>query len=243
MAMKVKWDVDGKGDEAWGAGQNNYDGPVPPKASYVAKIKRITMGKIKKEGENKGKPRLSVLLEIVSGQGADSIDDKEYKYRGAPVWDGVNIIKSQTGRANAFIHALTDGSDSAKRTVESKFWPPNMDVRAEKVARRDGSEDVHIMRIGPYQINSPNGETLVRIVTKMGKDLDGNPRAEVAQYLPYTGPKPSGKNGKVADEDEDEILDADSIDDDEVVDDDDEDEEVEDYTDEGVPPDDEGPPF
>lgn len=237
MALKVKWDVDGKGDEAWGSGQDRYDGPVPPKGSYIAKIKRITMGKIKAEGENKGKPRLSVLLEIIGGQGADGIDDKKYKYRGAPVWDGVNIIKSQTGRANAFVHALTDGSDAAKRAIENKFWPPNMDVRAEKVERRDGGEDIHIKSIGQYKINSPNGELLVRIVTKMGKDLDGSPRAEVNQYLPYTGP---GVNGSAVDEDEDEdeILDADvddseddedeELDDDEDDDEDDEDEEEDD---------------
>lgn len=236
MAIKVKWDTDGKGDEAWGAGQDAYTGPIPPKGSYVAKIKRITMGKIKAEGDNKGKPRLSVLVEVVSGQGAESIDDPDYKYRGAPIWDGVNIIKSQTGRANAFIHALTDGSESAKRAVENKFYPPNMDVRAEKVTRQSGVEDIHIKSIGQYKINSPNGETLVRVVTKLGKDLDGNPRAEISQYLPYTGPKPNSSNGKVADdEDEDELLDA------EV--DDDEDFEDEDALDVDVVEDDEGPPF
>ena len=231
MAMKVKWDVDGKGEAAWGGeGGDRYTGPTPPKGSYVAKIKRITMSKIKAEGANKGKPRLSVLCEIVGGQGAERLGDPEYKYQGAPVWDGVNIIKAQAGRANMFIHALTDGSDAEKRAVENKFWPPNMDVRAEKEQRRDGSEVVHIKSIGKYKINSPNGEILVRIVTKMGKDLDGNPRAEISQYLPYTGP---GLNGSAPakDEDEDEDLldmdaddeDADDLDDDgDDIDDDDE---------------------
>jgi len=235
MAMKVKWDVDGKGEAAWGGDQQSYTGPVPPKGSYVAKIKRITMTKIKAEGPNKGKPRLSVLCEIVGGQGAEFLGDPNYKYQGAPVWDGVNIIKAQAGRANMFIHALTDGSDAEKRAVENKFWPPNMDVRAEKEQRRDGGEVIHIKSIGKYKINSPNGEILVRIVTKMGKDLDGNPRAEISQYLPYTGPGIS-KNGKAADSedddgDEDEDLldmdaddeDADDLDDDgDDIDDDDE---------------------
>src|SRR5690349_17325196 len=135
MGIKLKWDVDGKGEEAWGGGGGNqYTGPVPPKGSYIARIKRVTKHSIKSDGPNKNKPRLSVLLEIVSGQGAESIDDENYKYRGAPVWDGVNIIPSQVGRANMFIHALTDGSDKAKRAIENKFYPPNMDVRAEKVA-------------------------------------------------------------------------------------------------------------
>jgi hypothetical protein len=223
MAMKLKWDVDGKGDEAWGAGQNQYTGEIPPKGSYIAKVKRVTQGKIKAAGENKNKPRLSVLLEIVGGQGSDGPVDPDYEYYGAPVWDGINIIKSQTGRANAFVHALTDGSEEAKRAIENKFWPPNMDVRAEKVVRKSGEEDIHIKSIGPYKINSPNGELLVRIVTKMGNDLEGNKRAEISQYLPYTGPKP--KNGKVVDDDDDdddEILDA------ELVDDGDDDDDVDD---------------
>lgn len=229
MAIKVKWDVDGKGEEAWGGGGDTYTGPVPPKGSYIAKIKRITMSKIKSEGVNKNKPRLSVLLEVVSGQGAEDINDTEYKYRGAPIWDGVNIIKAQAGRANSFVHALTDGTDRAKRLVEDKFWPPNMDVRAEKVTRRDGTEDIHIKKIGPYAINSPNGEILVRIVTKMGKDLQGGARAEVNQYLPYTGPLPDGSKPK-DDEEEDDLLDMDESDDDvdDDLDDDDDDVDVDD---------------
>jgi hypothetical protein len=182
MGIKLKWDVDGKGDEAWGSGGDQYTGEIPPKDSYIARLKRVTQVKIKSAGENKNKPRLSVLLEIVGGQGSDGPVDPEYKYYGAPVWDGINMI------------------------------------------------------------NSPNGELLVRIVTKMGNDLEGNKRAEISQYLPYTGPKPA-TNGKVVDdddEDEDEILDADVVEDDDIdVDDDyeelDGDEDEED--------DDEGPPF
>lgn len=232
MGIKLKWDVDGKGDEAWGSGQDAYTGDVPPKGSYIGKLKRVTQVKIKAEGENKGKSRLNVLVEVTGGQGSNGPVDPEYKFYGAPIWDGVNIIKSQTGRVNAFIHALTDGSDEAKRAVENKFYPPNMDVRAEKVARRSGEEDIHIKSIGPYKINSPNGETLVRIVTKAGKNLDGTPRAEISQYLPYTGPTPTN-NGKVVDDDEDDdLLDAD-VDDD--VDEDDDFEEVDDDDDDESP--------
>lgn len=239
MAMKVKWDVDGKGEAAWGGGR--YEGEVPPKGSYIAKIKRITMSKIKSEGENKGKPRLSVLLEIVGGRGSEgAIDDMEYEYYGAPVWDGVNIIKAQAGRANAFVHALTDGTDDAKRAVENKFWPPNMDVRAEKVEKRDGSTEIHIKSIGPYKINSPNGDILVRVVTSMGKDLQGNKRAEVSQYLPYTGPavKKAPIPASEDEDEEEEILDAD-MDDDE---DEDLEEEYEDDDDDDSEEDEE-PPF
>ena len=240
MAMKVKWDVDGKGEAAWGGDQQGYTGPTPPKGSYVAKLKRLTMSKIKSEGENKGKPRLSALYEIISGQGAEGIDDPNYKYRGAPVWDGVNIIKAQAGRANMFVHALTDGSDAEKRAVENKFWPPNMDVRAEKVTRRDGTEDIHIKSIGKYKINSPNGEIIVRITTKMGKDLNGNPRPEISQILPYTGPMPDGSKPAKDDEDEDDLLDMDDDGDEDADDDMDDDDDVDDDDDDG---DDDDTPF
>lgn len=217
--MKLKWDVSGKGDDAWGSGNvGPYEGDVPPAGSYVARIKRMTVHKIKKEGENQGKPRLAILLEIVSGAGANGLDDPDYQYLGAPVWDSLNIIKNQTGKINGFLHALTDGSDAAKRAVETAFWPPN-GPKAEKEARRDGTEDVHIKEIGAYKINSPNGQHLVRVITKMGSGLDGSPRAEVNSYIPYTGPKPvpqaAATNGKVEDDD---VLDVDIVEDDESMD-------------------------
>ena len=210
--MKLKWDISGKGDEAWGSGYTEYTGPTPPKGSYIAKVKRMTLGKIAKQGENFGKPRISVLLEIASGQGANGLDDENYQYRGAPVWDGLNIIKNQTGRVNGFLHALTDGRDSAKRAIETAFWPPN-GPKAEKM-EKDGKSTIHITDIGKYHIGSPDGNLYVRIVTKMDKDLDGNPRAEINNYLPYEGQQPFGpsSNGDEADgdiiDDDDGVMDA-----------------------------------
>lgn len=239
MAMKVKWDVDGKGDEAWGGDFKSYDGPVPPKGNYVCRVKRMTVGAIK-SGDNKGKPRISVLLEVVGGAGADGIDDSDYKYLGAPIWDGLNIIKSQTGKVNNFLHALTDGSDSAKRAVETAFWPPN-GPKADKVKKEGKPDVVHIVQIGKHAIGSPDGQLLVRVVTKMGRDLEKNPRAEVSQYLPY---QVKGNNGKpVADDDEDADVDED-VEDDDIEDDDDdleieyeddEDEDIEDASDDEPP--------
>jgi len=208
--MKLKWDITGKGDEAWGAGMTQYEGLTPPKGSYVAKVKRMTVGAIKSQGENHGKPRISVLLEIVGGAATNSIADPDYEYYGAPIWDGLNIIKTQTPKVNAFLHALTDGSEEAKRAIETAFWPPN-GPDARKEARKDGSEDIHIKAIGKCPISSPNGEFLVRIVTKMGNDLQQQPRAEVNQYLPYIGKQDVSKsNGQVID---DTIADSDIIDD------------------------------
>ena len=200
IKIKLKWDITGKGEEPWGAGLSQYEGPTPPKGSYIAKIKRMTVGAIKSQGDNHGKPRIAVLLEIVGGSGADGVRDKNYQYFGAPIWDGLNIIKEpfSLGKINGFLHALTDGSDEAKRAVETAFWPPN-GPDAKKEPRRDGGEDIHIKAIGKYQIQSPAGEHLVRIITKMESDLQGEPRAAVNTYLPYTGPKPESisDNGQV----------------------------------------------
>jgi hypothetical protein len=211
--MRLKWDISGKGEEAWGAGMTQYTGEVPPKGSYVVKIKRMTVGTIKKEVDNKGKPRISVLLEVCSGAGSTGLKDTSYKYYGAPIWESLNIIKPQAGKVNGFLHALTDGSQEAKNAVETAFWPPN-GPDAKKEARKDGTEEIHIKKIGKYAIESPAGEHVVRIVTRMGKDLEGNPRAEVSQFLPYTGPRPeSSSNGKVDDESGMEIIDDDTVDD------------------------------
>jgi hypothetical protein len=220
--MKLKWDISGKGEGSWSDGISQYAGPIPPKGSYIAKVKRMTVGTIKKQGDNFGKPRISILLEIVGGSGADGVRDSSYQYFGAPIWDGLNLIKdanlSQIKKANSFIHALTDGSDEAKRAVETAFWPPN-GPDAKKEPRRDGGEEIHIKMIGKYQIQSPAGEHLVRIITKMGADLEGNPRAEVNQYLPYTGPKPAAQaNGQVTEDVAGmEIVDG-PVDDDAIVD-------------------------
>src|SRR6516162_7465406 len=205
--MKLKWDISGKGEEPWGEGFTQYSGPVPPKGSYVAKIKRMVVGTINKQGDNHGKPRIAILLEIVGGSGSNGLNDEEYTYLHAPIWDGLNIIKHGTslGKVNGFLHALTDGSKSAKQAVEDAFWPPN-GPNAEKEKNRNGVEEVHIKKIGQYVIASPAGEHLVRIITKMGSTLAtperaAQPRAEINAYLPYVGPKPepASQNGQVDD--------------------------------------------
>jgi hypothetical protein len=202
--MKVKWDVDGKGvAPQQGMG---YSGPDLPKGSYVAKIKRMTIGKISKEGENHNKPRISVLLEVVGPEDAS-------EYIGHPIWDGLNIIESGRGYVNAFLHALTDGSKSAKDAVEKAFWPPN-GPNAKREANKDGSKsDLHVKKIGRYVIASPNGEHLVQIVAKPDS-YQGKFRAVVDQYIPYAGKQTNkvADDDDLDDDDDDLIVDADELD-------------------------------
>lgn len=206
---RIKWEIDGKGVGPAGGGMG-YSGPDLPKGSYVAKVKRMTLGRIKSQGANHNKPRISVLLEVCGPESAK-------QYFGAPVWDGLNIIDSSIPFVNAFLHGLTNGSESEKKAVESAFWPPNGPM-TKKEANKAGDEIVHITKIGKYAINSPNGECLVQITVRAGRDLNGNYRPEISGYLPYSGPKPESLDDDEGDDDDD--IDFGDDDDDEIEDDD-----------------------
>lgn len=215
--VKVKWDVDGTGVAPnQGTG---YAGPDLPKGSYVCKVKRMTIGKINKAGENMGKPRISVLLEVCGPESAS-------EYFGHPVWDGLNIIESGRGYVNAFLHALTDGSETAKKAVEKAFWPPN-GPNAKKETNKAGTKtDLHIKKIGKYPIMSPNGEYLVQVVA-VPDTYQGKFKAKVDQYLPYTGKQ----TAKLVDPDDDDDDIDDDIDDDDDIDVDDDDVDLDDDVD------------
>lgn len=218
MTMKMKWDLNGKG-VAPTAG-SGYSGPPLPKGSWPCKIKRITVGSIK-NGANAGKPRLSILLEV---QTAD-IAGKE-QYHGAPVWDGLNIIQSGVGYTNAFLHALTDGSESAKRAIESAFWDSDKGPDVKKSKTKAGVEETHIVRIGKVKINSPEGTVMVQITSKMDKDLKGNDRPAVAEYMPHkstieASAKAADSDEDYEEDDEDDSYIEDADDDDESYDEDD----------------------
>jgi hypothetical protein len=206
---QLKWDVDGKGETG---GATGYEGPDLPKGSYVARVKRVTVGKIMGENsKNKGKPRITILMEVVGGAGADGIDDSEYPYLGHPVWDGLNIIKSGAGFVNAFLHALTDGTEAEKSAIETAFWPPNGPYAKKETNPNNGKSAVHVKRIGKVQINSPKGEMLVQITTKPDKDLQGNFKATVTRYLPYKGKQPDSTVATSDDLEDDGLMDADDL--------------------------------
>lgn len=233
MAGKLKWDISGKGvaPKQPGEAASGYEGPDLPKGSYPAKIKRMEVTKIQTNGVNKGKPRIRILLEVQT----DKIKGKE-QYHGAPVWDGLNIIDGGKPYVNAFLHSLTNGSESAKRAIESVFWDEDKGADFKKIRNKKSDEiETHITKIGRVQINSPTGEKLVQIVTRPGKDQKGNYRPEVSEYLPF-----AGKNGADVDDDSDideledgdddmlDDVDDDVDDEDEDIDDDDDDEEYDD---------------
>lgn len=234
MPGKLKWDISGKGvkPKQPGEGMSGYEGPNLPKGSYPAKIKRMEVTKITSNTVNKGKPRIRLLLEVQT----DKIKGKE-QYHGAPVWDGLNIIDSGKPYVNAFLHALTDGSERSKRAIEAVWWDEDKGADFKKIRNKKSDEiEVHITKIGRLQINSPVGEKMIQIVTRPGNDNKGNYRPEVAEYLPYTGPGADDEDSDIdtmEDEDDDmlgDVDDDDAEDDDEEVDD--EDGDPEEYDDE-----------
>ena len=229
MAARQKWDINGKGVPAMGGGQQGWSGPDLPKGSWPAKIKRMEITKIKSEGQNKGKPRIRILLEVTGLKG-----DKA-KYNGHPIWDGLNIIEGSQGFVNGFLHGLTDGSEAAKRAIESAFWdedkgPERRRIKVEK-GPRAGEIETHITKIGKVNINSPKGETIVQVTTRPGVvekgPNKGDYRAEVTGYIPQA-------NAKVADDEDDDDIDddddmlEDDVDDDDDIEDDEDDEDSDD---------------
>lgn len=217
MAAKMKWDLSGKGikpvsrDEMMGG----YSGPDLPKGSWPAKIKRMTVHEIQ-SAANKGKRRISVLLEVQTA----GMDDKA-QYHGAPVWDNLNIIDGPSlGFVNGFLHALTDGSESAKRAIESAFWDEDKGPLFKKVQNKKGVEETHIIKIGRVPISSPGGDVMVQITTRPGQDNNGNYRPEVTGYIPHA-------NSLAPQDDSDDVDDIDD-DDDDLLDDDDDGDDVDD---------------
>lgn len=233
--VKAKWDINGKGvAAAEGGAFQTYNGPDLPKGSWPAKMKRVVVTKIKSKGANLGKPRLQILFEVQTKQ---LEDETKHKYHGAPVWDGLNIIEGSEGFVNAWLHSLTDGSKAAKNAIESAFWDADKgpDLKRVKVDKgpREGQVDTHIIKIGKVKVNSPNGEFMVQITTKAGKDLDGNYRPEVSGYIPFQGEQPSAKGDDDDDDFDDDDFDDDEDDDDGIMSDDDIDDDDDDDDEDG----------
>lgn len=236
VATKVKWDLNGKGvaPQQPGEGFSNYAGPELVKGSYPAKIKRVVVGKIgenakpgAKKSANHGKPRISILLEV---QTAD-IPDKA-KFHGHPIWDGLNIIDGGQGFVNAFLHSLTNGSESQKRAIEAAFWDDDKgpDFKRVKVEKgpKAGTINTHIVKIGRAVLGPPGkGEFMVQVIAKPDHDLNGAFKAAVTEYLPYEGEQniPEDDEDDDAEDDEDDTGIVSDTDDDDDEDEDEEDEE------------------
>lgn len=175
--MRIKPTVDGYNDRS--AGFQDYDGPPPAPGIYRVKLRRMGVGKIS-SGENEGAHRLILLLEIIDG-----------KYKGAVIYHGLNVTEQGKAYVNFFLDALTDGTDRQKEALQKMFWRSSDGWNVED--KPIGKIGYQFVTIGKKFV--PIGRTL-NIQTKMGNDLSGEPRAEVAKFI-----VPS----ELSDEEEDEI--------------------------------------
>jgi hypothetical protein len=235
MAVRQKWNINGKGKPAAQPGEggfSKYSGPDLPKGSWPARLKRMVVGKITSNTENKGKPRISVLLEV------DGLEGDNAKYNGHPIWDGLNIIESSVPFVNAFLHGLTDGSEAAKRAVEAAFWDDDKGPVIKKIkvpkGPRAGQVDTHIVKIGKYAINSPKGQIMMQVTTRAGTvevgANKGDYRCEITGYIPQESTSAGDDEDgiDVEDEDEDDLIADVDDDEDDDIDDEDDDIDVED---------------
>lgn len=175
------------------------DIPAPPKGRYKVRLKRMTHGTIR-SGDNAGAPRFNCLLELIGPKSAE-------KYTGYGFWHGLNLTKQGAGYVNQFLNGLAGSSESAQRALRKAFWDADIVV----------DDDSHVVKIGKTKIGSPDGQLTLEITTRMGKDRDGNPRAEVVSVLVPQNETGSDSSSD-ADEDEDDDVLAD-VDDDESEDD------------------------
>lgn len=96
MVRKIKWSVSGRDiDEIPDDDFEVYDGPVPPKGVYQARIKSI-----RQVESSNGNEMLKVLL-IVDGEASG-----KPKYDGAPVFDNVTVMESTMFKVKQFMTAL-----------------------------------------------------------------------------------------------------------------------------------------
>lgn len=179
---KLSFGITGVGEEATGGFDNS---PVKP-GTYKGTCKYVKVSYIKKEGPNKGKPRLNIGVQVDSGP--------DEKAKGRMFWGGLNVIDGQQGWVNQFLNSLTDGSPAATKTIQKVFWNEDDDPKLGPDVDADG----HILKVGKWKVGSPEGEIPIIFTLKKGKDQDGNPRSEVGRFLVKKS------NGSAVDEDEDE---------------------------------------
>lgn len=175
---RIKPSFDGYSQtEIPGSGGGFYDGPPPPPDTYRGVVKRLALNKIK-SGPNEGADRIALVLEIAEGP-----------YQGAGIITSFNLTQQGAPFLNQFLYALTDGTQEQKDGIRQAFWRVGYDVANEA----DTKLGRPITKIGSK--TNPIGMSC-HFVTKMGANLDGEPRAEIARFVVSLPPSErTGGNG------------------------------------------------
>lgn len=217
----VKWALGGDEPEDLQDFLSNEDierknGGLPTKGTYKFAVRQIRKGAIK-SGDNKDKPRLSIMLTVAEPKGSPKA-----KWNGYMIWDGLNIIDGPNlSFVKRFMRALgLTWDDFLKRTKADDQDPP------------------HITQIGKVKFESGKDPVVRASISVKGPDdyNDGD-HVEIGRYLPADDDEPV-ESDEDADEDEDEedgiTLDVDDEDDEDEDEEDEDDEDEEDEEDESV---------
>lgn len=174
--MKLKYSGgrrEGTPERSGGGGDYKpYEGPPLVPGVYEVRLKRMVHTAIKSE-KNLGKDRFNLLLEVT---GPDS------QYVGAPIWEGVNAIEGYSAQiCNEFLTALAGGPGNRADVVMDAFWNGELTIERK---RSEGREDeVHVTKIGPLKIESPNGTATLKVSVREDKTSE-KPRVKVTKWLP-----------------------------------------------------------
>lgn len=173
-----------------------YSGPMPPVANYRVSLKWLRIG-LDKNGDQ----RWNGPMEI-------SEEGKAKKYNGYTIWVGQSFTDHP--RSKAYMMSLV--------TALGASWKDLLDRVVIDKADFSKEDPATVTKIGRVKID---GNELI-VVTRSGKDQNGDPRLEPGSFLPADF---EPEDDEEDDEDED-------IDDEEDVDDEDDDEEDEEDDDE-----------
>lgn len=160
-------------EDAAGAGVaegfSDYSGDLPPAGSYKGVLKVLRAKKIT-GGENKGKHRLQIGVEIT-----------DPRYKGYFAWGNLNLIDSGLQFVNQFLNALGDGSDASLKKLQKALFGPGPVVD-------DSGNNVEVKKIGTVTINSPKGERamIVSLKRKEWPVGSGELSCQINGYSPIT---------------------------------------------------------
>lgn len=198
---KFSLDINGVGQGA-AEGRAGWSGELPPTGAYTGKLKVVSVGAISqaaKNPANRGKPKFNVGVELSN--------TPDGKYDGFMAWGSLNLIDSGIPYINQFLHALTDGSEKSITAVEKAFYEtgPIVDDRQQ-----------HILKVGSYAVNSPNGELPIKVSIKKSSYFNPETKqtsesSRIEAFLPGggTAAKATGasKPETVVEEEDDDIVD------------------------------------
>jgi hypothetical protein len=132
-----------------------YDGPLPPRGTILAcDVKRITAEQFKS-----GNYGVTVLAEV-------NETGSKAKYNGLAYWERIVDMEGSEFKIKQFLKAVgskNPGTDWHKTAMEP-------DDQGRKLVVKFGNIRVEGMRVS--------------VVSKNGRDQDGNARAEVARFVP-----------------------------------------------------------